>query len=261
MKECPHADNLTRYLDGALDPLESAAFSDHAATCEICRGHLDLWRRLGDLPEPAPGPALSRRFHRALDLETPGPLPVTLPALPALPAWTRWAAAAVLAVLCFSAGRWSAAPPSEAAELRGEVRSLRKLVALSLLSNDSASDRLKGLNYAARLPASSADVIDAMVAALRYDSNVNVRLAANDALTRFGADRRVRRAYLQALLEEESPMVKIALIDSLVAFEEREAAAAIARIEGSTGENQLVKERAARALEQFKEKGIQWQKH
>ncbi|MEZ5402957.1 MAG: zf-HC2 domain-containing protein [Bryobacteraceae bacterium] len=256
MSGCGRAEELTRYLDGTLGLVERRVFEAHAAQCEDCRDQLELWRRLGDLPEATPGPAVRRRFDSALAAETGS-------RVRAFPEWGKWAAAAAIAVLCFGAGRWStaapAAAPLETAELRTEIRSLRKLVALGLLSQDSASERLKGITYASRLREGGDDVIDAMVAALRYDPNVNVRLAANDALARYRDDGRVRRAFLEALLHEESPMMKIALIDSLVEFQERDAGRALARLERTAGENELVKARAASALAQLKEKGIVWQ--
>ncbi len=62
---------------------------------------------------------------------------------------------------------------------------MRQLVALSLLQQQNASDRLRGVNYAYRVEQSDPQVLSALLTTLDHDSNVNVRLAAVDAVRNF----------------------------------------------------------------------------
>src|SRR5207245_8606676 len=70
----------------------------------------------------------------------------------------------------------------EVAQLREEVRHTRQLVALSLLQPRSASDRLKGVDWSNRMARPDPQVLSALLHTVSYDPNVNVRLAAMDAL-------------------------------------------------------------------------------
>ncbi len=250
------AQRLALYLDGTLDHDTRRRFELHLTSCAECRESLDLWTRLDALPEPAPSPALRRGFERALAAELSPRVPAA-----AVP-WFAWAAAAMVLVGAgWLIGRQQAVtpPPSELTALRQEVGSLRSMVTMSLLAQDSASARLKGISYAERLHTGSQDVTGALVAALRFDSNVNVRLAACEALRSYRADASVRRAFVDALGAEESPMVKVTLIDTLADFGERDSVRPLLRLRSSGDENSVVRERAARALDQMKSRGIQWE--
>jgi hypothetical protein len=250
------ARRLTQYLDGTLVDEARRRYELHMEACADCRQELDLWIRLEDLPESTPSPALRRNFERAMAEELK-PRRAPLP-------WFAWAAAAVVLVASGWLGGRLTAPqppqqPSEVSSLRQEVGSLRSMVALSLLSQESASARLQGISYAGRLKQESPDVVGALVSALRYDSNVNVRLAASDALRVYRTDPSVRQAFVAALGAEESPLVKVTLIDSLVDFGERESVRPLLRLRASGEENSIVRERASRALDQMKSKGIKWE--
>jgi hypothetical protein len=251
--------NLTRYLDGTLVDDARRRYELHLQGCADCRQELDLWLRLEDLPDSVPNSARMRHnFERALAAEI-APTRRT----PALP-WFAWAAAAAVLV----ASGWlighltsgpAQEPPTEMTALRQEVSSLRSMVALSLLSQESASSRLQGISYAGRLKQESPDVVGALVSALRYDSNVNVRLAAADALRRYRSEAPVRQAFVAALGTEESPLVKVTLIDALADFGERDSVPPLLRLRASGEENSVVRERAARALDVMKSKGIKWE--
>src|SRR5438128_11544340 len=79
------------------------------------------------------------------------------------------------------------------AQLREEMSSMKQLVTLSLLQQQSASDRLRGVEWSCRLAQPDEHVLSALLRALDSDPNVNVRLAAIDALHRFASDATVRQ--------------------------------------------------------------------
>ncbi len=60
------------------------------------------------------------------------------------------AAAAVILVIGVATGYFFRGHSSEVSQLRGEVYNMRQLVALSLLQQQNASDRLRGVNYLSR---------------------------------------------------------------------------------------------------------------
>jgi hypothetical protein len=102
------------------------------------------------------------------------------------------------------------------AELRSEIRSLRSTVALALLSESSASERLNGVAYGRELQTEDRRVADALFATLLEDSNVNVRLAALDALREVSSRPEVRARLVESIPAQDSPLVQISAIDILL---------------------------------------------
>jgi HEAT repeat protein len=87
--------------------------------------------------------------------------------------------------------------------------------------------------------------------ALNYDSNVDVRLAAIDALSRFAADPDVRSGLVKSLPIQKSPLVQISLIDLLVQLQERQSIEVLKRIADDAGQNQQVCQRAERGVQKL----------
>ena len=222
------------------------------------------WRMLGGIDAPAPE---SDRMRARLDAV----LDAVEHAAP--PAPQRWlgrrdlaaggyamqglAAAAVL-VVGIAIGRFVVPDPtrpadssSEIAAMRGEMRELREMVSLSLMQQQSASDRLKGVTWTGQLDRPSGEVVSALLDALMHDPNVNVRLATIDALERFASRDDVRRATIQAIERQPSPLVQIALIDYMVKTNQRESATTLRRLAQDPQVDGAVRARAAWGLQQL----------
>ena len=76
----------------------------------------------------------------------------------------------------------------EVARLQEEVGSTRQLVALSMMRQQSASDRLKGVDWSDQIPRPEPQVVNALLETVNYDDAVDVRLAAVDALRRLSTE-------------------------------------------------------------------------
>jgi len=139
----------------------------------------------------------------------------------------------------------------EVARLREEVASTKEMVALSLLQQQSAAERLRGVDYSQRMSSMEPQVIEALVQAVNRDSNVNVRLAAIDALGKVANDTHVRSSMQEALIQQDSPMVQAALIDYLVDAHDRSAVGTIRDLVARPNVNPTVRERAAYAVQQL----------
>ena len=128
---------------------------------------------------------------------------------------------------------------------------MRQVLTLSLLQQQSASERLKGVSFTAQAEQPGNEVALALLDTLMHDPNVNVRLATIDALKRFAARENVRRGVIEALASQTSPLVQIALIDFVVETNGRDAADTLRRLSGDPMLDQAVRGRAARALRQI----------
>lgn len=249
MSFCPTGERqLTAWLENRLPLNERDLFATHASDCDICRGEVEIWKKLASLPAPAPGPDFQRNFNAMLCREiAPG----------AVPLWHRpllgWAAAAALAIGAFFAGLSIGAhrPRTELDELRGEIRGMRSMVAMSLLQQQSAVERLRGVNYSVRLDNPEDEVVTALIQTLRGDSSVDVRLAAADALRKYSGRPTVRLAMVDSLQSQDSPMMQLALIDALVDFRERRAEAPLHHLAAQPRLDPTVKLRVEKALQEL----------
>jgi hypothetical protein len=265
-------DRLADRLTGALDEREAAAMGDHLRGCPSCRAEADalerVWDGLAAIPAAVPDSAAMRaRFDAMVDGYEHGREGANVAGR-----WDRvngwiagwWprqpiaqlAGAAALVAAGVLTGRASVPPPAappggEIAALRGELRDMRQMVTLSLLQQQSASDRLKGVSWSGRLDEPGGEVVSALLDALLHDPNVNVRLASIDALARFGDQQRVRQGAVDALGAATSPIVQAALIDFLVGMQERGSVATLRRLAGDPQVDETVRVRAARGLTAF----------
>jgi hypothetical protein len=236
------------YLAESLDQTARAEVDSHLAACPSCREETRslqvLWAKLALLPEAEPGPALDARFHSMLEAYRQGMKQAECNAATRVRPWDWlsriWprepALQFAIAVLLFASGlllgpsltqsRHTHAPDDAAndralARLHDEVASMKQLVTLSLLQHQSASDRLRGVEWSYRLAPPDEQVLSALLRALDFDPNVNVRLAAVDALHQFGADSAVRKGLLRSLAEQRSPLVQFQLINLMVDLKEK----------------------------------------
>jgi HEAT repeat protein len=85
-----------------------------------------------------------------------------------------------------------------------------------------------------------------------HDSNVNVRLAAVDALKKFGESQIVHTGVLQALKKQDAPMVQVALIDYVVDTQDKESVGTLKELAQNSSINDAVRQRAEWGLEHLK---------
>jgi|CXWL01.1.fsa_nt_gi anti-sigma factor RsiW len=257
-----HCDDLDRLaldlLSAELAPADRAALDAHLASCPRCRAeHAGLavtWEALGSLPAGEPSPALRQSVDQLICAEraaieasaraTPtavgGPWWMSLAAtmVPRQPAWQLAAGLALLAV-GFTGGALASHRRStpELASLEGEIRSLRGLVSLTLLHQESASARLQGVSFGRSLSGRGnagdvdPEVLRALLVTVTADSSANVRLAAVDALAAAAGEPTVRAALLDHLAADPSPLVQIGIVDLLLDHAPRASSGPAARHE------------------------------
>ena len=129
---------------------------------------------------------------------------------------------------------------------------MRQMVTLTLMQQQSASDRLKGVTWSSTLEQPGGEVVSALLDTLLHDPNVNVRLASIDALARFADEQQVRQGAVDALLQSaSSPMVQIALIDFVVGVRETSSIETLKKIAADASLNETVRVRASQGLDRF----------
>jgi hypothetical protein len=107
--------------------------------------------------------------------------------------------------------------------LSSEVSQMREVMMISLLENDSPVERLRAVNISNQIPSSGNRTVDALLHTLNNDTNVNVRIAAVNALSERGSNPEVRSGLVNSIVRQESPLVQIALADAMIELQERRA--------------------------------------
>jgi uncharacterized protein (UPF0147 family) len=97
--------------------------------------------------------------------------------------------------------------------LSQQVTDLKEMMMLSLLEKESATERLKAVSLSQEMDQASQKVTGALLQTLNNDENVNVRLAALDALRSYAGDSNVRQELIKSIAQQESPLVQVALAE------------------------------------------------
>jgi len=249
------------FLNKKLNTEQEAAFTAHANNCAYCAKELAGTKQMLELinrqPEIKPSPNLKHNFNQMLTAEIEMQskfknstgnriLGLNRTVLSAV------AAAAILLIGIFL-GRVSVTFPlnnqsSDLNLLQNEVKEMKEVLLYSMLNNESASERIKAVNYAEQIPNPDSKVIDALFNTLNTDKNANVRLAAAYSLSRFTFMIQVRDSLVTALGKQTEPIVQITLINLLVEMNEVKALDEIKRLANDPNALIEVKEQAKKGI-------------
>ncbi len=262
-------EQLAEYLSGNLEGPAREKFVDHLEKCPRCQAEVEelgaLWRGLEFVPSAQPSIAMRGRFNEMLEAYRFGQsgsfaqskaAATNVRQMPQQPrhAWWQLAAACGLLAAGAAAGRFTVpqhtAPTPEVAQLRGEVESMRQLVTLSLLQQQSAGQRLRGVTYSYQMDRPDPEVENALLFAVSHDANVNVRLSAVDALQKYTHNPQIGKALVEAIEPQDSPLVQIALIDLLVDSKEGSIIPELRKLEKAEV-NEAVRQRATWGLQKL----------
>jgi anti-sigma factor RsiW len=261
------AEFLPDYLQGTLSGARLREVESHLQHCAACADEVAVWKKLSLLPTEQPSPESRERFEAMLHaFPTAGAEPIPVASFAnAKPAsgwrtafeWLRspvgaiaWTAA-ILVLGIFVGSRLGDANPARSQELtamHSELTNMRQLVVLSMLQQQSAGERLQGVSWSSREDHLDPQVQSALLRTLRFDSSVDVRLAALDALSRHASQPQIRRGLVDTLQEQQSPLVQVALIDLLTEWRDPDAAQLLRKFQQTPNLNPTVRQRAEWAV-------------
>lgn len=170
-----------------------------------------LSEKVAALDDPNPSPLIERKVYRMIAEGTN-----------AKPWWqgsiVKFAAASVVLLIGFASGMLLNRPNSDARQidaLSQQVTDLKEMVMLALLEKESATERLRAVSLTQDMDQASKKVVSALIETLNQDPNVNVRLAALDALLAYGDRPEVREALVRSIAQQESPLVQAGLAEAM----------------------------------------------
>lgn len=232
-----YIDLVTGYLQNDLNPDEQKKLDKLIESGEI--DLLDLKEmemmvsKMDSIETPKPSSAMRDRFYTMLEEEKQAQ---TVPWTQKLNAWMveqkhrfqlRYL---VYATAIFLAGLMIGdiyAPISNQDEqidqLMSEVSQMREVMMISLLDNSSPTERLKAVNISSEIRSVDERVVNALLKTLNNDSNVNVRLAAVEALVSHASNPVARTGLIHSITNQQSPIVQAALADAMLALQEQQS--------------------------------------
>jgi HEAT repeat protein len=233
---------LIDYADGLLVPAVREKVDQHLKECESCRQEVSEYRilfaEMASTSLQQPPASLKENFNTMLQSElniaatmqmvnekkeakviTVKPMSFLL----------RIAACLVLvAIGAFGAIQWKSPRQqmaiAEVNELKTEVQQIKETMLLNLLSEESASDRIRAVSYAEELTNPDPKIIQALLTTMNSDDNVNVRMAAINSLAKFtGTNPTLVDSLIASLRSQKEPLVQIVLITVLTDKKETRA--------------------------------------
>lgn len=251
---------LPDYFQGTLAADQHRDVEEHLQHCANCSDEVATWKKLSLLPVEQPSPASRARFEamlQAYQAGRSGQPAENFEWRKSRPSWNffHWlrsplgavAWSAALLVIGIFAGLQVNASKSRSqdfATMQSELANMKQLVVLSLLQQQSASARLEGVTWSRREDQPDPKVLSALLHTLRYDTSVDVRLAALDALSRHARQPQVHKGILDALQEQQSPLVQLAVIDLLLEWRDPDAARQLQALQQIPNLNPAVRQRA-----------------
>lgn len=230
-------DNIQRLLQ-RFNAGETSAEDQREIEALLEAGVIDLGD-LGEIPAvqnqisalsaPDTSPALDRQFYSMLAQQKRREGPSFITRFFSWPEFApKLAMASVTLIIGLLAGYMLRTPSAPSRDqqivaLSQQVSELQEMMMLSMLEKGSATERLKAVGLTREMDEASKKVTNALVQTLNNDENVNVRLAALEALKPYATEGAVREALIRSIAQQESPLVQVSLAELMVALQERAA--------------------------------------
>lgn len=259
---------MVDYLDGQLSPAARANVEKHLESCMVCRHALEeyktLFHAMDDDKMEKPGPALREKFdimlQSELNIEATSRIlkeeketNVIVMKKPSV--FLRIAASIILVaggVLIgtrLTPGIQIPQGSAEIASLKNEVKEIKETLMFNGLNDESATERIKAVNYVEEMHNPDQKVMNALLSTMNKDKNVNVRLAALYSVAKFAGSQTVRDSLVASLPRQTEPIMQIVLINILTERKEIKAIGPIRDILSDKKTMKPVKDIAAKGLQ------------
>jgi hypothetical protein len=250
---------LIDFIDKNLDPELTKMVRYHLQSCKACQAELEqtllVVNDLQLINNEKPSDSMRKNFLKTLEREkSKAAQSTTDKSTRQIWLYNPFSQlAAGLAILVTGAflGMLLSRQPHQSqqiVQLQTEVDQVKQLLVLSKLNQSSASQRIMAANYMQEINRPDVEILDALVETINTDENINVRMAAIYALSRFSNEKMVRKALVNSLKNQEDALLQITLINILVQIKEESSIDVMKEI--------IQKEETIEAVRQMAEKGI-----
>jgi len=260
--ECSKIEELlVDYHGGELSPAIMKMVEAHVVSCDNCAKALEETKSLlttfENVQPQVPNDSLRDGFYKMLSEEKRLQEKVRPLTNNTRSNWKMafQIAASIVLLLCgYVYGTFQEERKSETqlANLQEETAILKQEMLLALMDNKSASKRIQAVSFTSEMEASpDPEILEALIERLQFDGNVNVRLAAAEALSNYTTSEAVKTAFINSLTKEKNPTVQIAVIQFLVTVQEKRARVPMQQLLDETETPSYVKQQLNQGLQQL----------
>lgn len=214
------------------------------------------WALFDEIERPEPSEAMDARFQGMMAAYQSAQHRPQSSILDSLATWLHrgWQVGFAALVLGLLIGWWALPSQNQQQDIQHlseEIHSMKEMMMLTLIEQPKAQERIRAVNLAAELPKADEKVINALIATLNHDENLNVRLASLESLVRYADQAEVRQALIDALNMQDSPLMLVAIADILVAIQEKSSVEEMEKLRDET-QYDIVKEKLDESIETLK---------
>ena len=229
---------LFKYNAGEAGPGEIKAIENLIEQGTIQLEEIEGFGKISDqivaIETPVPSRSLDEKFHQMMKQERAiGKKPIWKSFFTSIDFAPRLAFASMTLLLGLAVGYILRSPAgkdeqivklgNEISDMKGKISDMKEMMMLSLLEKESATERLKAVSLTQEMDQASKHVTGALLQTLNNDENVNVRLAALDALRPYSKDGQIREALVRSIAQQKSPLVQVALAELMAELQEKSA--------------------------------------
>ncbi|MFP4025500.1 MAG: HEAT repeat domain-containing protein [Thiohalospira sp.] len=263
--ECKNIQNLMiDFIDRNISGDKKDAIEKHLLECEACRNEhkqmLQMFNDLNIVKDEKPDNHLKSDFYAMLENEKKQLVKIPTVNLTNKNSQMNWsfikyaATTIILIGIGFLLGQQMQVRNNNQAEiamLRKELYEMQQNLSMASLTHSTASQRLKAVNTISEQLAPDNKMIDVLINALNNDDNINVKMAAANALSKYPENQEVRNELIESLENEEEPALQITLISILTQIQDKKAKKAFQNILQNENTIPVVKQQAEEGLKVF----------
>lgn len=237
---------VLEYISGDLttDREESlkTLLQEHVYTLDELEHLRKTYKRLDDVHVPPPGEKMTEGFYQMLETHKREETK-RKSVFESLILWWRerhcqkWLVRMACSIALISAGWFigRSQTPDEQYEERfdlmsSEIREMKGMMALALLNQSSANERMRAVHQIKTSGAVDERMIALLIDTLGRDANTNVRLVALETIAAHADVPGAKEGLIQSLDRQESPLVQLALTDVLVRLKAKQAVGQFQRL-------------------------------
>lgn len=237
--------NLSEYLHNELSDEYNSLIENHLTICSHCNNELENLKKLIESIEnsqkPEPPSYLRAQFSELINKEKTNyeegikqkPLIYSKRIL------VRVAAAIALLLIGNAIGMFTYpyliknSSNFEVALIKEEVSTLKEALVISMIKQESVSERVRALNMTSELKELDSKLFEVLLETLNEDPSPNVRITAAQALSNYMKSEQVRDSLINSLQFQNNPLVQITLINIIVNSNAPQAAVSLIQFANS----------------------------
>lgn len=224
---------ITDYIDGTLTPDRDREFQQYVdeghILMEEVKAIMELQAKIENAEAPVPSEKLSANFYGMLAEAQRSEVTSTkeesfLDLLNRLffgsPVGKLAFGMSLLVIGVFVGNTFG---DSKYESLTSQVTDMQEMMMISMLEEESVTERLKGIQMSNELPMTNEKVTTALFTTLNNDRSTNVRMAALSALSPYTSNPTVREGLIKSIAKQESPLMQMALAELMVELQEKKS--------------------------------------